>query len=71
MHMDTSTDRTDTPQWRTALDEQRRTLRWLALQTGKSPRTVYAYSRGELTPPADWLVAVSIALGVDVRQSAA
>jgi hypothetical protein len=68
LHMDKPTAPTD---WRTTLIEQGRTLRWLAVQTGKSPRTVYAYSRGELTPPAKWLVLASLALGVDVRERAA
>ena len=66
--MDKPTARTD---WRTTLIEQGRTLRWLAGKTGKSPRTVYAYSRGDLVPPAAWLLAVSAALGVDVTGKAA
>jgi hypothetical protein len=59
---------TPTPQtaWRTVLREQGRTLRWLAIQTGKSPRTVYAYSRGDLKPPFEWLYAVSRVLGQEV-----
>jgi hypothetical protein len=65
--MDTPTAPTD---WRTALREQGRTLRWLALKTGKSPRTVYAYSRGDLIPLPAWLDAVSGVLGVDVRRVA-
>jgi hypothetical protein len=64
--MDKPTAPTD---WRTALREQGRTLRWLAGQTGKSPRTVYAYSRGDLNPLPAWLDAVSDVLGVDVRPS--
>jgi len=52
--------------WRTVLFEQRRTLRWLAIQTGKAPRTVYAYSRGDLTPPDEWLASVAALLGQDV-----
>ena len=66
--MDKPTARTD---WRTALTEQGRTLRWLAGKTGKSPRTVYAYSRGDLVPPAEWLASASVALGVDVTGRAA
>lgn len=62
LHMDTSTAPSD---WRTALREQGRTLRWLALNTGKSPRTVYAYSRGDLVPPAEWIVAARAALGLE------
>ena len=61
--MDTSTARNA---WRTVLYEQGRTLRWLAVQTGKAPRTVYAYSRGDLIPPDEWLAAVSELLGVPV-----
>lgn len=41
-------------------------MRWLALQTGKSPRTVYAYSRGELIPTAEWLLLASRVLGREV-----
>jgi hypothetical protein len=61
--MDTPTERNA---WRTVLTEQGRTLRWLALQTGKAPRTIYAYSRGDLTPTAEWLAAASRVLGRDV-----
>ena len=61
--MDTST----TPNaWRTVLYDQGRTLRWLAGKTGKSARTVYAYSRGDLTPPDRWLEDVSVLLGEPV-----
>lgn len=61
--MDTPTPHTD---WRTVLREQGRTLRWLAIQTGKSPRTVYAYSRGDLIPTPEWLVSASRVLGQEV-----
>ena len=61
--MDTPTAPTD---WRTVLDEQGRTIRWLAIQTGRPPRTVYAYSRGALKAPAEWLADASKALGVPV-----
>ena len=61
--MDTSTTPTD---WRTVLRGQGRTLRWLAIQTGKSPRTVYAYSRGDLVPPAEWIATVSRLLGEEL-----
>lgn len=57
---------TTTPVWRTVLREQGRTIRWLAIQTGKSPRTVYAYSRRELVPPPDWIAAASLVLGEEV-----
>ena len=60
----------DTPiaqnDWRTVLREQGRTLRWLAIATGKSPRTVYAYSQGRLPPTAEWLEAASRVLGQKV-----
>ena len=61
--MDTPTEQND---WRTVLRAQGRTLRWLAIQTGKSPRTVYAYSRGDLVPPAEWLAAASRVLGEEL-----
>ena len=61
--MDTSTER---PDWRTVLRGQGRTLAWLADQTGKSRRTVYAYSRGDLVPPAEWLERVARLLGEDL-----
>lgn len=53
------------PRWRTTLQEQGRTLRWLAIQTGKAPRTVYAYSRGDLEAPAEWITAAMRAMGVE------
>ena len=61
--MDTSTTPFD---WRAELIEQRRTLRWLADETGKSRRTVYAYSRGDLVPPAEWVRTAARVLGKDV-----
>jgi len=61
--MDTPTARTA---WRAVLTEQGRTLRWLAIQTGKAPRTIYAYSRGDLIPTAEWLAAASRVLGQEV-----
>ena len=68
--MDTSTDLTD---WRTALKEERRTIAWLADQTGRPRRTIYGYSRGELPPTAEWLAAASRVLGrpvTHVREAA-
>ena len=41
-------------------------MRWLAIQTGKSPRTVYAYSRGQLVPTEEWIAHASRVLGVEV-----
>ena len=61
--MDTPTARND---WRTVLREQGRTMRWLADQTGKSPRTVYAYSRGDLVPTREWIADASRVLGQEV-----
>jgi predicted transcriptional regulator len=61
--MDTPTERTD---WRATLKEQGRTMAWLADNTGKSRRTVYAYSRGQLIPPAQWIADVSRLLGREV-----
>jgi lambda repressor-like predicted transcriptional regulator len=60
--MDNPTARND---WRTELFAQGRTLRWLALNTGKSPRTVYAYSQGKLTPGVEWLERVAAVLDVE------
>lgn len=61
----------DEDSWLTVLREQgevdrRRTMRWLAEQTGKSHRTVYAYSSGQITPPAAWLAEASRVLGQEV-----
>lgn len=69
--MDTQTTRTDSPQWRTVLKEQGRSIAWLADQTGKPRRTVYGYSRGQLPATAEWLAAASRVLGVDVTERAA
>jgi len=69
--MDLPTAPIATPHWRTVLQEQgavdrNRTLRWLAEQTGKAPRTVYAYSRGDLVPTPEWIEAASRVLGQEV-----
>ena len=61
--MDTPTER---KHWRTVLNEQGRTLRWLAIQTGRPPRSIYAYSRGQMRPTQEWLAAASRVLGQDV-----
>lgn len=61
--METST--ADTA-WRTVLKAQGRSIAWLADQTQRPRRTVYAYSRGELTPTREWLTAASRVLGVQV-----
>ena len=61
--MDTST----APRhWRTVLTEQGRTIRWLAIHTGRPPRSIYAYSQGTMRPTKAWLEAASRALGQDV-----
>lgn len=57
----------DLPTWREAVLGQGRTLHWIARQTGKSQRTIYAYSRGELVPSDDWLAEVAALLATPVR----
>ena len=64
--MDTPTAPND---WRTVLREQGRTIAWLAKQTGRPARTVYAYSRGQLTATPEWLADASVALGVQVADT--
>lgn len=41
-------------------------MRWLAIATGRAPRTVYAYSRRDRTPDAEWIATASRVLGVEV-----
>jgi predicted transcriptional regulator len=60
------TAETTAPNWRNVLRYQGRSIGWLADNTGKSRRTVYAYSRGELEPSKEWLRRVSLVLGVEV-----
>ena len=50
--------------WRIELDEQGRTLRWLARATGTPESTVYAYSMGKRRAPDGWLVKVADVLGL-------
>lgn len=52
--------------WRTVLDEQGRTITWLARATGRPRRSIYAYARGQMRPTAEWLAAASAVLGVEV-----
>lgn len=52
--------------WNSVVRAQGRTLRWLAIETGKSPRTVYAYSQGKLIPTQQWLADASRVLGQEV-----
>lgn len=62
----TRTDGQSVPTWRDETFRQGRTLSWIALTTGKSARTVYAYSRGELVPSEQWLARVADILGCAV-----
>lgn len=64
--MDTPTTPND---WRAVLREQGRTIGWLADRTGRPRRTVYAYSRGQLTATPEWLAEASEALGVEVTDT--
>lgn len=60
----------DTPtthkHWLTVLREQGRSITWLAEQTGRPRRSLYAYSQGQMRPTAEWLAVASKALGVEV-----
>ena len=58
------------PTWRDATFAQGRTLSWLATKTGKSSRTIYAYSRGVLRPSDDWLATVAALLNEPVSHVA-
>lgn len=60
------TDLDGTRHWKHTLREQGRTLRWLAKATGFNPRTVYAYSSGQLPATAEFLARASEALGEEV-----
>lgn len=62
-HMDKSTSPNH---WRAVLIEQRRTIAWLADQTGRPRRSIYGYSKGEARPTAEWLRKASEVLGVEV-----
>lgn len=53
-----------TPRWRQVLDEQGRSLAWLAERTGLAPQTVYAISSGVRRPTDAWLDKAAAALGV-------
>ena len=55
------------PHWKRVLFAQGRSLRWLANATGTNPRTVYAYSRGQLHASAAFLAKASEALGEEVK----
>lgn len=66
VQMATSTVQHAPRRWRTVLDEQGRSIRWLAIQTGRPARSLYAYSRGQMNPTPEWLAKASEALGVEV-----
>lgn len=55
------------PNWRQILDEQGRTLTWLAKKTGTPRPTVYSYSQRVYRPSEDWLERVAVVLGVPVE----
>lgn len=63
VHMEQPTAQND---WRAVLKAQGRSIAWLADQTGRPRRTVYAYSQQTRTPPAEWLAKAYEVLGVDV-----
>lgn len=50
--------------WRIEVQRQGRSLRWLALQTGVKPSTVYAYSIGRRRPTEAWLEKAAEILGL-------
>lgn len=52
--------------WRSILREQGRSLTWLAVRTGISSNTIYAYSIGRRRTPDAWLVKAAAALDVPV-----
>jgi hypothetical protein len=41
--------------WLAALKADERSIPWLARKTGKSQRSIYAYSYGQATPSLAWL----------------
>jgi hypothetical protein len=41
--------------WMAALKADERSIPWLARKTGKSQRSIYAYSYGQATPSLAWL----------------
>ena len=49
--------------WRAALRAEERSIPWLARQTARSPRTVFAYAEGLRRPPSSWLRAAADVLG--------
>jgi predicted transcriptional regulator len=64
--MDMQTAPTERRHWRTVLKEQERSMAWLARQTGRPQRSIYAYSQGQMQPTPEWLAKASEVLGVEV-----
>ena len=54
------------PRWRAVLEEQGRSLTWLAQRTGVSRAAVYAYSQRARRPQRAWFERVAEVLGVPV-----
>lgn len=52
--------------WKQVLEEQGRSITWLAQRTETPLRTVYAFSRGDRRPSEAWLQKAAGALGVPV-----
>jgi hypothetical protein len=53
--------------WRAILDQQGRSIAWLADRTTTPRQTVYAYSMGKRRPTDAWLARVAEVLGVPVE----
>ena len=66
VQMDTPTVRNAPRSWREVLSEQGRSITWLAQQTNRPRRSLYAYSQGQMRPTREWLEAASRALGEEV-----
>lgn len=64
--MNTSTVQNAPRPWRQVLSEQGRTITWLAEQTNRPKRSLYAYSRGQMQPTPEWLAIASKVLGEEV-----
>lgn len=66
VQMDIPTVQTAPRPWRVVLSEQRRSLRWLAEETGRPARSIYAYAQGQMRPTPEWLRDASRVLGEEV-----
>lgn len=66
VQMDTPTVQNALRPWRTVLEEQGRSIAWLARQTQRPRRSIYAYAQGQMRPTAEWLAAASRVLGEEV-----